>query len=119
MPTSLNLRTGCSDATLTSSPSLKFWSSAVLTPMTTSSPLVAQRPSTSFSGLNLAYCGLVSMPNPNEGAPPVSIALPLRSRILAEVSSETIPTASAVPGSSRIFGSSEAGSDGGTDESPW
>ena len=87
--------------------------------MTTSFEFVAQRPSSSFSGLKRWYCGLVSTPNPNDGAPPVSIALPLRSMILAEVWSETMPVATPVADSARTFGSRSAGIDGGCEVSPW
>ena len=58
------------------------------------------------------------MPKPNDGAPPVSIALPLRSMILRRVWSETIPAAASTSGSSRTFGEDDAGSDGGWDVSP-
>jgi hypothetical protein len=87
--------------------------------MTTSSDDCAQRPSSSFSGLKAAYGGLVSMPNPKEGAPPVSIAFPLRSMIFAELSSETMPTAWSVPARSRTCGSSDSGIDGACAVSPW
>jgi hypothetical protein len=53
--------------------------------------------------LKRSSAGVVSIPNPNEGAPFVSTALPFRSRIFVAVSSETTPVALRTFGSERTF----------------
>ena len=67
-PTSSNGRFGCSVMISTVSPTSYPCSSAVPASMTTSSAAAGQRPSRTFSGLNCASAGAVSMPNPNVGA---------------------------------------------------
>ena len=52
------------------------------------------------------------MPNPNEGAPCVLIALPSGLRILVAVSSTTLPVAASTLSSSRTFSSKFVGTEG-------
>ena len=82
MPTISNSRAGPSAATPMRSPSCRFSSSASPSSIATSSPPLAQRPSTRLSGLNRSYSGAVSMPKANCGAPPAADALPVGSQQL-------------------------------------
>ena len=75
-PTSLNGRTGPRLVTRTVCPISKCWSSAVARSITTSFEALGQRPEVRRSGLNRG--SEKSTPNPNDGAPLVEIALPLR-----------------------------------------
>jgi hypothetical protein len=86
-PTSSNARLGTSVATSTVSPSAYSCPSAVPASITISSGEDGHRPSSRFSGLNCAYSGLVSIPNPKLGAPPVLTASPSGVRIFVFVSS--------------------------------
>src|SRR3989442_3463495 len=78
--------------------------------MTVSPGAVGQRPSVSFSGLNLGIEG--SMPRPNEGAPCVLIALPCLSRIFVAVLSETSPDAESTSDKLRMVPRNESGTEG-------
>ena len=62
----------------TVSPTSYPWSSAVPASMTTSFAAAGHRPSRTFSGLNCASAGAVSMPNPKVGAPSELTASPSR-----------------------------------------
>ena len=76
IPTISNSCAGPSAATPIRSPSFRSSSSATPSSIATSPPPLGQRPSTRLSGLKRSYSGSVSIPNANDGAPPVSIASP-------------------------------------------
>ena len=76
IPTIVNCCAGPSAATPIRSPSSRSSSPATPSSTATSVPPLGQRPSTRLSGLKRSYSGAVSIPNANDGAPPVSIASP-------------------------------------------
>ena len=87
-------------------------SSATPSSTATSSPPLGQRPSTRLSGLKRAYSGAVSMPNANEGEPPVSIASPSgRSSFVWKSCTE--PAAISTPSTPRTRSSVSSGIGGG------
>ena len=76
IPTISNSCAGPRAATPIRSPRARLSSSATPSSIASSSEPDGQRPSTRLSGLKRSYSGAVSMPNANEGAPPVSIDSP-------------------------------------------
>ena len=83
----------------------------------TSRPPDGQRPSTRLSGLKRSYSGAVSMPNANDGAPPVSIDSP--SGLISLVwKSCTEPAATSTPSTPRTCSRTLSGIGAGGAVSP-
>ena len=117
IPTISNSWAGPSAATPIRSPMPRFSSSATPSSIASSSEPDGQRPSTRLSGLKRSYSGAVSMPNANEGAPPVSIDSPsgLSSLVWKSV---TEPVATSTPSTARTRSRTSSGIGGGCDCSP-
>ncbi len=116
-PTISYSRAGPRAATPTRSPTARFSSSATPSSIATSSAPDGQRPSTRLSGLKRSCSGAVSMPNANEGAPPVSIDSPsgLSSVVWGSV---TEPVATSTPSTARTRSRTSSGIGGDSDVSP-
>ena len=117
IPTISNSWAGPSAATPIRSPTARFSSSATPSSIATSSEPDGQLPSTRLSGLKRSYSGAVSMPNANEGAPPVSIDSPsgLSSLVWKSV---TEPVATSTPSTARTRSRTSSGIGGACDCSP-
>ena len=108
IPTISNSWAGPSAATPIRSPMARLSSSATPSSIASSPEPDGQRPSTRLSGLKRSYSGAVSMPNANDGAPPVSIASPsgLSSLVWKSV---TEPVATSTPSTSRTCSRTSSG----------
>ena len=108
---------GPSAATPIRSPGASFSSSATRSSIATSFPPDGQRPWTRFSGLKRSYSAAVSMPNANDGAPPVSIDSP--SGLISLVwKSGTEPAATSTPSTWRTCSRTLSGTGAGGAVSP-
>ena len=87
-------------------------SSAVPASMTTSFAADGHRPSNSWSGLNRAISGDVSIPNPSVGHPSELTASPSGVRTFVFCSSSTLPVASATPSAPRTVSSTDSSTGG-------
>jgi hypothetical protein len=117
IPTISYSRAGPRAATPIRSPTARFSSSATPSSIATSLAPDGQLPSTRLSGLNRSYSAAVSMPNANDGAPPVSIGSPsgLSSLVWGSV---TEPVATSTPSTARTCSRAFSGIGGASDCSP-